>query len=84
MPPSYQKGHTDRATPETWHSSLSGEFLAGADYWATHRSTPNPGTCKSDSPQFTAGCMAAKVFLDPIDAQRKADPVYRLGFNTYP
>ena len=44
---------------------------------------PNPGSY-SGVPDFTAGYLAAKKNLDPIDAQRKTDAGYKAGWNTFP
>jgi hypothetical protein len=81
--PSFDRGHQDRMAWETWHAALSSDYRTGSEYWAGQRSMANPGSC-SGEPEFTAGCLAAKKFLDPIDAQRKTDPTYKAGWNTYP
>jgi hypothetical protein len=80
--PMFQKGQADRTQWETWVSGLSGDYRAGVDYWAGQRSLPHPGNCEG-SPEFITGCATAKQRLAPIDAQRKSQPDYRLGWNAY-
>jgi hypothetical protein len=77
---SFRRGREDRQSWELWHASLSSDYRTGAEYWAGQRSMPKPGSC-SGVPEFTAGCLAAKKFLDPVDAQRKSDPVYKAGWS---
>jgi hypothetical protein len=43
-PPAFQQGQADRQALEAWFNAQIGEFRAGAEYWAAHRSEPNP-TC---------------------------------------
>jgi hypothetical protein len=84
---SFDQGLADRAELEQWFGSLSGDFRRGSDWWAGHRSLPNPGTCSGPAsamnPQFIAGCEAAKAWLIPKDIRRRADADYRRGWNTY-
>lgn len=86
--PSFLQGEADRQSMEQWFNSLSGDFHAGAEYWAAQRNTPNPGSCYgsqgADLGQFTSGCLAAQQKLAPIDLRRKTDPEYRLGWNVPP
>ena len=82
----YDQGLADRAALEQWVSSLSGELRRGGDWWAARRSIPNPGSCNgpaATSPEFVAGCEAAKALFLPIDAKRKSNPEYRRGWNVY-
>ena len=80
---SFEKGHSDRVVWERWFNSLTGEQREGASYWASVRSTSQRAPCQG-SAEFMTGCVPAKAFLDPVDAQRLSDPAYRLGWNTYP
>jgi hypothetical protein len=38
--PAFEQGRADRQAVETWFAGLNGDFRAGADYWAAHRSKP--------------------------------------------
>jgi hypothetical protein len=85
--PAFQQGLADRQQWETWSGSLTGDYKRGAEYWAGHRSLPNPGSCYGpngqDQGDYTAGCVAAQTRLGPIDARRKSEPSYKAGFNSY-
>jgi hypothetical protein len=80
---SFQQGQSDRAAWEQWVLSLWGGQKAGAEYWASQRSLPRPGSCQSGDAAFAAGCAEAKRRLAPYDAQRRTDPEYRSGWNNY-
>ena len=81
----YQQGQADRQAWETWFASLSGDYRAGAEWWAGQRSLPHPGLCdaspSSTGHDWTAGCFAAQEKLSPWDVRRKTEPEYRLGWN---
>lgn len=83
--PAYQKGQADRQAWETWFGGLTGDYRAGAEWWAGQRSLPHPGSCSAAPPSagadWTAGCFEARGMLAPLDARRKAEPDYRLGWN---
>jgi hypothetical protein len=82
----FDQGLADRAALENWVASLSGDLRRGADWWAARRSVLHPGPCNgtaATTPEFVAGCEAAKARLMPVDARRKSDPEYRRGWNTY-
>lgn len=83
----YEHGLRDRRAWEWWFAGLAGAFKDGAEYWASHRSTPQPGSCYGPAEQnlgdWTAGCLAAKRILTPSDVCRKAEPEYRAGWNNY-
>jgi hypothetical protein len=83
----YQQGAADRGAWEAWFGRLNGAYRDGAEYWASQRSTPNPGSCYGPAGQnlgdWTAGCLAAKRILTPSDFRRKAEPEYRAGWNSY-
>jgi DNA-binding helix-hairpin-helix protein with protein kinase domain len=84
---SFDQGLADRAELEQWFASLIGDFRRGADWWAGHRSLPNPGLCSGPASemnlQFIAGCEAAKARLTAKDFRRKGDADYRHGWNSY-
>jgi hypothetical protein len=81
----YRQGQADRLSWESWFSDLTGDERAGADYWAAHRSLPNPGSCSvvppSTGADWSAGCVAAQQKLAAWDVRRKSEPDYRLGWN---
>ena len=78
---SFQAGADDRAAFEQWFSGLSSEYRSGAEYWVAHRSVPRGARCTATGDQL-AGCQAAQQRLAPIDARRRAEPDYRLGWNS--
>jgi len=84
----FRQGQVDRQSWEAWFDSLTGDDRAGADYWASHRSLPNPGSCSaapaSTGADWTAGCVAAQQRLAAADVRRKTEPEYRLGWNNPP
>lgn len=87
---SYSQGTADYRALRAWFVTLSGDRLAGADWWAGHRSAPAHKSCEAAAADYSldrqtaalfgAGCKDAKRMLDPIDRNR-ADPQYRAGFN---
>ncbi len=83
---SFKQGLADRTEWEQWITALSGDFRRGAEWWASHRSLRNPGSCSgptATSQEFVFGCEAAKTRLAPVDVKRKSDPEYRQGWNSY-
>jgi hypothetical protein len=80
----YQQGQTDRQSWESWFATVTGEYRSGAEYWAAHRSTPNPRSCNAVPPStgndWTAGCFAAQQRLAAPDVRRKTEPEYRSGW----
>jgi hypothetical protein len=81
----FAAGLADRTIFENWFASLNGDFQSGAEYWASQRSLPNPGSCNSEriSQDFVVGCRMARARLTPTDIQRRSDPIYREGWNSY-
>jgi len=83
----FEDGLRDRASWEQWFSGTAGSFKDGVEYWSGQRSLPHPGSCyglvSEHLGDWTAGCLAAKRFLDPTDIRRKAEPEYRAGWNSY-
>jgi len=85
--PAFAQGVTDRQAWETWFAGLSGQYRAGAEFWASQRSLPNPAGCFAGGGRnlgdWSQGCIEAQHLLRPSDMKRKADPEYRLGWNSY-
>jgi hypothetical protein len=81
--PLYRKGLADRTSWEQWFSSQSGDFKAGAEFWAGQRNLPKPGTCHQLSEAFQAGCAAAKERLAVGDVLRRSEPEYKAGWNAF-
>jgi hypothetical protein len=84
----FQSGVTARQEWESWFSGLSGDYRAGAEYWASQRSKLKPGSCRAadgtSRGPFTEGCEAAQQMLATSDFRRKSDPDYRRGWNSPP
>ena len=80
----YEQGMADRQALESWFAGLSGDFRAGADFWAGHRSARKPPSCAAQGRgrEFVEGCTAAKARFDPADIRRKAERDYRDGWNS--
>jgi hypothetical protein len=85
--PAFQQGLTDRNAWESWIASISGDYRAGAEYWAAQRSTPTAGACfdtaGNSRGDWTVGCLSAKARLTPSDERRKTEPEYRRGWNSF-
>jgi restriction system protein len=68
-----------------WFGTLTGDYRAGAEWWAGQRSLLSPPSCTAAPPStgaaWSAGCSAAKEQLTPSDVRRKKEPEYRLGWN---
>ena len=81
----FQEGQADRGAWEAWFNNQSGDYRAGAEYWAAHRSLRDPGSCTASPPStsasWTTGCLAAQEKLTPSDTRRKTESAYRLGWN---
>ena len=86
-PPStaFRQGQADRQAWETWFDSQTADHRAGAEYWAAHRSVPNPGSCNSIPPStgddWSARCLAAQQRLAASDIRRKTESEYRRRWN---
>jgi hypothetical protein len=77
----YNRGYQDGIAWRQWTGGLTGDMHAGAGFWAGERSNPNPGSCFQGTPDFQAGCRAAKARLTTPDILRKAQPDYKAGWN---
>ena len=82
--PAFEQGRADRQAVETWFAGLSGDFRAGADYWAAHRSNRPRSSCSAAGRTADFVCRAAKQQFDPTGARRKAEPDYFAGWNSSP
>jgi membrane peptidoglycan carboxypeptidase len=84
--PSYLSGMTDRTEYESWFAGLTGEYKAGVEYWVNHRSNRPPPNCFANGmppeSDWVRGCQIAQQRFAPLDAKRKLDPDYRLGWNS--
>ena len=81
--PLFRKGLADRISWEQWFSSQTGDFKAGAEFWAGQRNLPRPDTCHQQSEAFRSGCTAAKEKLAAVDVLRKSAPDYKAGWNAF-
>lgn len=82
QPESFSDGAHDRAAWERWFNGLSVEERAGAYYWSAERSKSHPGSCEQLGGKWEIGCLEAKERLTPTDVRRKADPLYKAGWNS--
>ncbi len=87
-PSPFQAGAADRRAWESWFASTSGDYQAGAEFWAGQRSLKKPAPCDAQSAAadrnidvWIAGCLAAQERLAPTDIRRHSDPEYRRGWN---
>jgi hypothetical protein len=85
-PPPPSQGYTDgrnaRAEYESWVNGVSeGEYRSGILFWAARRSDKKPPGCRYSSPGFESGCLEAQKRLAPLDARRKGEPDFKLGWN---
>ena len=86
--PAFQQGLAARRAWEEWVASLSSSAHTGADYWAGQRSLENPGSCQTAAgevrtPAFTSACEEARERLTAVDARRRGEPQFKLGWNSY-
>jgi hypothetical protein len=87
-PSAFQAGAADRRAWESWFASTSGDYQAGAEFWAGQRSLKKPAPCDAQSAaadrninSWIAGCRAAQERLAATDIRRHSDPEYRRGWN---
>ncbi len=81
----FSDGQADRRAWELWISTLSGDELAGAQWWASVRSLRRPPSCTTApnalNATFVDGCRQASLRLALSDKRRLEDIGYRLGWN---
>lgn len=80
----YGQGRQARVDWEQWLNGLpESPFKDGVLYWARHRSDkPQPGCSGDQSGDWTAGCLAARIRLGPIDQRRTTEKDFWLGCNS--
>jgi hypothetical protein len=87
LSPGFSQGLQDRQGWETWFNGLTGDYQAGAFFWAGQRSLPRPAPCFAqggrDLGPWTAGCVDAQHRLAITDVRRKGEPDYRTGWNAW-
>ena len=83
MTASYAQGRQARIEYEQWYCKLpESRYKGGASFWATHRSDkPAPPNCMG-SPEWVAGCVAARVRLAPSDLRRITDKDFWSGWDS--
>ena len=79
----YTQGRQARVDYEQWIAGLpDGSYKDGVTFWATHRSDkPAPPNCVG-TPDWIAGCVAARVRLSPSDFRRNTDKNFWWGWNS--
>lgn len=82
----YLSGVEDRNAYEAWYASLQGDYKTGVEFWVAHRSLPKEASCFNSgmlpASEWMHGCLSAQQRFTPLDARRKGDPEYRLGWNS--
>lgn len=81
----FRQGQADRQAWESWIAGQTGDRLAGATFWAAHRSLASPPECAQSGGSNQAwmdGCNAARDKLANSDELRRSSPEYRLGWNS--
>lgn len=81
----YGQGQADRRDWENWIAVQSGDFRAGADWWASVRSSKHPPSCDHapglNHVTASAGCNAARERLANVDRRRHTEADYWYGWN---
>jgi hypothetical protein len=84
----FQAGLDARRGWEQWFAGLSGDYRAGAAFWASQRSLPKPGSCRAPDGasrgEFTDGCEGARGTLMPSDYRKRSQPEFKQGWNSLP
>ena len=73
LSPMFRKGLADRTDWENWFTAQTGDFKAGAEFWAGQRRLLTPQSCHQGSEAFQAGCTAAIEKLAGADVLRKSE-----------
>lgn len=83
---SYLDGVNDRSQYEIWFAQLTADYKKGVEFWVSNRSKPMQPSCfgQGAAPEsdWMRGCLTAQRRFAPLDARRKSDPEYRLGWNS--
>ncbi len=85
LTPAYAEGRQARVEYERWFTALpaTGNYQAGATFWATNRSLKPPPACTfSADPAWRTGCADNRARLAPVDQRRTTEPNYRSGWNS--
>ena len=81
----YGQGQADRRDWENWIAVQSGDFRAGAVWWASVRSSKHPPSCDHapglNHVTASAGCNAARERLANVDRRRHTEADYWYGWN---
>jgi hypothetical protein len=82
--PAFQQGLAERGRFETWFNGLYDDTKLGAAWWAENRgrAARDGLSCVPFSPAFSAGCTQAQMRLALPDQRRRAEPNYRIGWNS--
>lgn len=85
--PAFVAGHNARMAWESWFGGLTSDEHGGADWWASHRGTAarDRQTCESQfgmSQPWLIGCQQARQLLTLADQRRRADPIWKAGWNS--
>jgi len=81
----YAEGRGARLVYEEWVAKLpNGDYRNGVMYWAGNRSNKPQPNCAAvvSSADWLDGCMAARERLTPIDARRRTESDFKLGWNS--
>ena len=81
--PAYAQGRQARLDYQQWYNGLVlGDYKDGVAFWAMHRSDkPAPPKCVG-TPDWIAGCLAARARLTMIDFNRNTDKSFWFGWNS--
>jgi hypothetical protein len=84
----FRRGQADRQQWDSWLAGQSGDSLAGATYWFSHRNDPHAPNCPvaqvnlHTSYEWMFGCDAAMKQLAVPDTMRRMSTDYRLGWDS--
>lgn len=81
--PAWEDGRAARAAWESWLRTQVGDRHDGAEWWAGQRSKAATGSCTQtgQSSEWVMGCSEAVTILAPSDVRRRADTLFRAGWN---
>ena len=81
----FETGRADWYKWHNWEAGLSGDKLAGVQFWADVRNRRPQPSCADGrgrySAEFRNGCEVARNFLNVVDQGRLNAPEYRQGWN---
>lgn len=83
--PDYVAGYNARKQWEDWLAAQNPDTRRGAEWWAENRNNPDTRsrlTCNTaPNAEYRDGCEKAKTYLTKADANRKASPEWKRGWN---